>query len=89
MELHDLLRLRKSELIHAPEEKKEEIRKDIGRIRLAIATEKEVRAVACPSGTRPCGASAHAEKREALVCEDQEQWKFEAERRLAEVKTNE
>jgi hypothetical protein len=71
MELQDLLTLRKSELIHAPVEKQEEIRKDIVRLREAIVTEKELR------GNTERG-------KRALASADPEQWKFEAERRLAE-----
>jgi hypothetical protein len=71
MELQDLLTLRKSELIHAPAERKAEIQADINRLREAIATEKELR------GNTERG-------KRALASADPEQWKFEAERRLAE-----
>jgi hypothetical protein len=71
MELQDLLTLRKSELIHAPAERKAEIQADINRLRQAIATEKELR------GNTERG-------KRALASDDPEQWKFEAERRLAE-----
>jgi hypothetical protein len=92
MDLNDMLKLKKVELLNAPAEKRDAITQDIGRIRLAIATDKEIRAVAPVPGNKPCGASADAENREsraALVSEDQEQWKFEAERRLASVPKNE
>jgi len=71
MELQDLLTLRKSELIHAPAERKAEIQADINRLRQAIATEKELR------GNTERG-------KRTLASADPEQWKFEAERRLAE-----
>jgi hypothetical protein len=91
LELHDILKLRKSELIHAKPEEKADLEADIIRLRTAIATEKEVRGIVPVPGTKPCGASADAENREAraLASEDQEQWKFESERRLAEVPKNE
>jgi hypothetical protein len=81
LELHDLLKLRKSELLHAPEERKAEIQADIIRIRTAIATEKEMRKSVVP--TKNCGAAAAAERRDAIVTVDEEQWRFESERRLA------
>jgi hypothetical protein len=91
LELHDILKLRKSELIHCTAERKPELEADIIRIRTAIATEKEVRGIVPVHGDKACGASADGEKREsrALASEDAEQFKFEAERRLAEVKLDE
>jgi len=81
LELDDLLKLRKCELIHAPEERKAEIQADIINIRTAIATEKEMRQSVVP--TKNCGAAAAAERRQASVAVDEEQWRFESQRQLA------
>lgn len=83
LELHDILKLRKAALLHAPEERKAEIQADITRIRTAIATENEMRKSTVP--TSGCGAAAAAERRDARIIVDEAQWKFEAERRTAAI----
>jgi len=88
MELKDRLKQLQAELATAAElEKIHELSADITRCRRAIMVSNELRSAALPSGSKACGATAVEERR--MSTEDAEQWKWEAEWRMAHGKADE
>lgn len=87
MELNERLTTLKKQLAAATDlEHVQELKEDITRVRRAIMVDRELRGHlnSCSCGKCSACAAFETSQRTANV-QDQEQWKFEAEQRLAKV----